>query len=71
MNVLLRNKRLIYHSKMYMKNDVENFREPVPIRLNFEPTNSSEQVFVFGEVYPLYMKAIVTNKIGQRFKKRR
>lgn len=64
MNVLLRNKRLIYYCEMYLENGIEKYKEPVPIKLNFEPTNSNSQIFAFGNVYPLYMKAIVLNKLG-------
>lgn len=68
MNVLLRNKREIYHCEMYLDNGIEKYKQPVPIKMNFEPTNSNSQIFAFGNVYPLYMKAIVLNKLGIKFK---
>lgn len=68
MNILLRNRRQIYYCELYLDGNIEKFKAPVPIKINFEPTNSSSQIFAFGNVYPLYLKGIVSNKFGVKFK---
>lgn len=66
MNVLARNKRVINYCKMYLdENGVSLYKKPVPIKMNFEPTNSTSQMFVYGDVYPLYLKATVLNKLAR------
>lgn len=68
MNVLLRNRRDIKYCEMYLDNGIEKFKEPVPVKLNFEPTNSDSQVFAYGNVYPLYLKAVINNNMEIKFK---
>ncbi len=67
MNVLQRNKRSIYVCSMYIENGIKKYKEPKLIKLNFEPTNSSEQVFIYGNTYPLYLKAIILNSTNDKF----
>lgn len=64
MNILLRNRRTIYYCER-IDDNVERFKEPVPIKINFEPTNSSSQIFAFGNVYPLYLNGIVRNNFNE------
>lgn len=68
MNVLSRNKRIIKHCSKYIDNGIKKFNPPVERNINFEPTNSSEQVMAYGQYYPLYLKAIVRNELGKEFK---
>lgn len=68
MNVLLRNRRTIYYCEMYSEEGVDKFREPVTLQINFEPINSSSQIFAFGNVYPLFLKGIVRNNLEIKFK---
>lgn len=68
MNVLLRNRREIYYCEMYLENGIELFKKPVKVKVNFNPTNSSGQVFAYGNAYPLYLKAIVNNNLKINFK---
>jgi hypothetical protein len=70
MNVLNRNKRTIKHCSNYIDENsgIRKFNPPVERQVNFEPTNSSEQVMAYGQYYPLYLKAIVRNELGAEFK---
>lgn len=68
MNVLLRNRRKIHYCEMYSENGIEKFREPVSLQINFEPTNSSSQIFAFGNVYPVFLKGVVLNSFNVKFK---
>lgn len=68
MNVLSRNKRKIYYCEMFLNDDgIENFKVPVPIFLNFAPVNNSNQLFAYGNTYPLYLKGIVLNQLAKKY----
>lgn len=68
MNVLMRNRREIYYCELYNEDGIEKFKKPIPVKINFEPTNSSSQIFAFGNVYPLFLKGIVLNSLDIKFK---
>lgn len=68
MNILIRNKRKIYLCSRYVENGIEKFKEPEPIELNYQPTNSSEQLYAFGTNYSIYLMAKTDLEIGAKFR---
>lgn len=64
MNVLARNKTEIQYCSMYLnEDDIQEYKEPVSIKLNIQPITSSDQMLAYGEAYPLYLQATVTKKL--------
>lgn len=68
MRTLLRNKRKVYLCKSFVSNNVTQYEEPKEFKINYEPTNSSSQLFTFGQHYAKNLQAIVDLEIGKEFK---
>lgn len=69
MRTLLRNKRPLYLCKSFKnENGIMEFQKPVSLKINYEPTNSSSQLFAFGQHYAENLQAIVDLEIGKQFK---
>lgn len=56
MNTLKRNKQILYHCKRYPENGVAKFSIPVSKNLNYQPTNSVEDITSIGETYYMYLR---------------
>lgn len=61
---LKRNKRRLYWCKRYIdpRTNVTKFKEPKPILLNYQPTNSDAQVLALGTDYSKYLSVTGTAK---------
>lgn len=69
MRTLLRNKRKVYLCKSFVnENGVTEYETPKEFKVNYEPTNSSSQLFTFGLHYAENLQAIVDLEIGKEFK---
>lgn len=67
MRTLRRNKRPLYLCKKYIEDGITKFKEPIPKKINYVPTNSTAQLFTFGEHYAENLQAVVDVNIGQEF----
>lgn len=56
MNNLRRNRRRIYLCQQYQDGNLRKFREPIPLRENYEPTNSEGDLIAIGMAYPMYLR---------------
>jgi len=61
LNTLKRNKSVLYHSKRINDNGIIKFEIPKEKHLNYQPTNSSEDISAIGENYFMYLR-IICNK---------
>lgn len=69
MNTLARNRREIQYCSMYLnEDDIQVYKEPVPIKLNIQPITSADQMLAYGEAYPLYLQATVTINLLEEYK---
>lgn len=68
MRTLRRNKRLLYLCKKYTDKDgITKYKEPISVRLNYEPMSGSSQMFTFGTHYTENLQAILDLKDGKKF----
>lgn len=51
-----RNKRLIYICHKYIENGIEKFKEPIPIKENYNATNTDSDLVAMGMEYPKYLR---------------
>lgn len=56
MRCLRRNKRLLYLCNRYQDGNIEKFREPIPIYINYQATNSDGDLIMLGLDFPMYMR---------------
>lgn len=56
MRCLLRNRRLIYLCTAYQDGNIRKFNKPLPIKLNYQSTNSDSDLIALGLEYPKYMR---------------
>lgn len=68
MRTLTRNKRLLYLCKKYTDEDnIVKYKEPIPVKVNYEPMSASSQMFTFGIHYAENLQAILDLKDGKKF----
>lgn len=59
-----RNKRLIYLCQKYVdEKGIELFKEPIPIKENYNPTNSDSDLATMGMEYPKYLRIKTDDRI--------
>ena len=56
MRCLKRNKRLLYVCNKDEDNGIEKYKEPIPVKINYQPTNSDSDLIALGENYPMHMR---------------
>lgn len=56
MRNLRRNKKPLYLCKKYQDNLLVKYKEPIPLYMNYEPTNSDGDLISLGERYPMYLR---------------
>lgn len=56
MRTLLRNKRDIYLCQKYQDGNLTKFKEPISLKENYVPTNSSGDLIAIGMTYPKYLR---------------
>lgn len=64
MRNLRRNKKLLYLCQKYKDDLLIKYKEPIPLYMNYEPTNSSGDLISLGMSYPMYLriKTDISNK---------
>lgn len=56
MRCLKRNKRLLYLCKEYQDGNIRKFDKPLPIKINYQATNSDGDLIALGLDYPMYIR---------------
>ena len=56
MRALKRNRRLLYLCTLYEDMGIAKYKEPVPIKINYQPANSDSDLIALGTEYPMRMK---------------
>lgn len=64
---LKRNKRTLYLCKKYIENDITKYKEPIPIKTNWQPISSTGEIIAIGEEYSQYLKIEDVIEIGEQF----
>lgn len=67
MNTLKRNKQSIYHCKRFSENGITKFEKPIIKYLNYQPTNSTEDISSIGENYFMYLRILCTIEEAKDF----
>lgn len=67
MRCLQRNKRLLYLCNQYQDGYIEKYKEPIPIKVNYQPTNSDGDLIALGMDFPMYMRIKADLKDGELF----
>ncbi len=68
MRCLKRNKRDLYLCTRYIDdNDITKYNEPIKININYQPTNSSEDLIALGEEYPMHIRIKADVKFAKIF----
>lgn len=67
MRCLKRNKRLLYLCNHYQDGNKMLFREPIPININYQATNSEGDLIMLGLDFPMYMRIKADLTDGVKF----
>ena len=64
---LKRNKQTLYLCKQKIENNITKYSEPIEIKTNYTPTNSTGEIIGIGTEYSLYLKIKDTKEICNNF----
>lgn len=67
MRTLSRNKRTIYICKKDTSGNIIKYKEPIEKKFNYQPTNTSGDLLVIGENYPMYLRIICSEEEAKYF----
>lgn len=67
MNSLKRNKQQLFLCKKTVINGITKYQEPIPIRTNYQPTNSVGEVIGIGTEYTQYLRIKDILSVGKQF----
>lgn len=67
MRCLQRNKRRLYLCNQYQDGYIEKYQKPIPINVNYQPTNSDGDLIALGMDFPMYMRIKADLKDGKLF----
>lgn len=67
MRCLQRNKRQVYLCNQYQDGYIEKYKEPIPIKINYQPKNSDSDLIALGMDFPMYLRIKADLKDGSLF----
>lgn len=64
---LKRNKQQLFLCKKTVINGITKYLEPIPIKTDYQPTNSTGEVISIGNEYTQYLRIKDIPKVGTKF----